>query len=470
MPSHAVEQGVSHGISITPRGRAFLTAVLVVAFCGIAAEASAPVSFAHDVAPILVKQCQSCHGPDKAKSQYRLDSFARLSTPGKSRAAPIVAGSPEKSELYRLISTTDEDDRMPQKADALPAAQVELIKRWIEQGAKFDSPDPAAPLASIAGGRAYPDPPAVYSRPVPITAIAFSPDGKELAAGGYREITFWNAQDGKLIHRIKGLPERIWGLAYSPDGKKIAVAAGEPGVCGELRMCDRDASTAGKTLERISDMMLAVRFSPDGKRIAAGGADNAARVFDAGTGKRQLLVEQHADWVTDVAFSPDGSKLATASRDRSARVFDTATGQMLAAHLGHQEPIFGIAWSDDGKEIYTVGRDPDLHVWYAADGNPISKAGGKVFLSNTDSFRVAAAKGKVFTCSADGVVREFEQGKPSSAKSFPAAEDWVYCLALDPNGHRVAAGCHDGEVRVYDDQAGDLIGHFIASPEDSRSW
>lgn len=429
-----------------------------------------PVSFARDIAPLLTKQCQSCHGPDKAKSQYRLDTFARLTHPGKNKTAPIVAGEPDKSELYRLISTSDEDDRMPQKADPLPASQIDLVKRWIEQGAKFDGPDASAPLASIAGGTNYPDPPAIYSRPVPITAIAFSPDGQELAVSGYREITIWNPSDGKLLHRIKGLPERIWGLAYSPDGKHIAVAAGEPGISGELRLCDRDASVAGKMLERISDMMLAVRFSPDGKRIAAGGADNAARIFNVDSGKRELLIEQHADWVTDVAFSPDGSKIATASRDRSARVFDSKTGEMLAAHLGHEEPIFGIAWSDDGAKIYTVGRDPDMHIWNSSDGNfsgggkGKGKNSGKVFLSNGDSFKVVAAAGQVFTCSADGMVRECSQENPSSTRHFPAASDWVYCLAFDPKSHHLAAGCHDGQIRIYDTESDELIQHFVAAP------
>jgi WD40 repeat protein len=450
--------------------RLLTIAIASVVWSQVAIAGQAPVSFSREVAPVLIKQCQSCHGPDKAKSKYRLDTFARLEMPGKSKAVPITGGAPDKSELFRLISTSDEDDRMPQKADALPAAQVQTIKRWIEEGAKFDGPDPAAPLASIAGGTDYADPPATYSHPVPITAIAFSPDGKELAASGYHEITVWNASDGKLLSRIKGLPERIWGLAYSPDGKRIAVAAGEPGVSGELRLCNRDASVAGKRLERISDMMLAVRFSPDGKHIAAGGADNAAEIFDADSGKRELLIQQHADWVTDVAFSPDGTKIVTASRDRSARVFDSRTGEMLAAYLNHEEPIFGVAWSDDGKEIYSVGRDPDMHIWNAVDATPAgegkgkSKAAGRVFLCNADTFKVVTAGGEIFICSADGVVRAFKQEKNPTARNFPAVSDWVYCLAVDSKTHHVAAGCHDGEIRIYDGENGELIRHFIAAP------
>lgn len=169
-----------------------------------AREPSAPVSFTRDVAPILLKQCQSCHGPEKSKGKYRVDSFRRLMQPGKGKSAAITPGDPGHSELYQRISISDEDDRMPQKADALPPAQARMIRAWIAQGATFDGPDPAAPLASVAASDDdNVEPPAIYPRPVPITAIAFSPDGKELAAGGYHEITLWDPADGKLVGRIR---------------------------------------------------------------------------------------------------------------------------------------------------------------------------------------------------------------------------------------------------------------------------
>src|SRR5689334_18171856 len=71
--------------------------------------ADAPVSFKRDVAPILVKQCQGCHNAEKNKAQYRVDTFERLMRPGKSKDAPIKAGRPKDSPLYRLITTADDD-------------------------------------------------------------------------------------------------------------------------------------------------------------------------------------------------------------------------------------------------------------------------------------------------------------------------------------------------------------------------
>src|SRR5438105_3040652 len=71
------------------------------------------VSFVRDVAPILVEQCQGCHGPDKSKGGYRLDTFDRLMTPGESQDRPVTAGKPAQSQIYQLITTGEEDDRMP---------------------------------------------------------------------------------------------------------------------------------------------------------------------------------------------------------------------------------------------------------------------------------------------------------------------------------------------------------------------
>lgn len=430
------------------------------AVAGTDATGLKAVSFQRQIAPILVEQCQSCHGPQKSKSNYRVDTFERLLKAGKSKDAPLVPKKPDDSPLFRLISSHDEDERMPQKADALPIEQVMLIRRWIEQGADFDGPDPTAPLASLIQDADEPLAPAIYEKPMPITAIAFSPDGKQLAASGYHEITLWDASDGKLLGRIQKLPERIWGLSWSPDGQKLAAACGTPGKRGELRLCDPAGDAPGKVLERIADMMLAVRFSPDGTRLVAGGADNALRVYDVASGKRQLLIEQHADWVTDVAFSPDGSRVVSASRDKSARVFDARTGATEAAYLEHEEPVFGVAFSNDGKFIFSAGRDRKIHVWRAADAKRV----GQIAVPDSDPFKLLASNGLLYCCSSGGVVYAYSQDTRQPVCAFSRAPEWVYCLAMDPKHHRVAGGCYDGQVRLWDGESGKLQSQFLASP------
>ena len=159
----------------------FLTAALTFGQAQNPDATSTPVSFSKDLAPILAKKCVACHGPEKSKGHFRLDSFDWLMKAGESKSAPVLPSQPEQSELVRRLTATDEDDRMPQKDDPLPASQIALIERWIKDGAKFDGADPQAPLITLIPKAPHPDPPSVYRHPVPITALAFDRSGNAWA-------------------------------------------------------------------------------------------------------------------------------------------------------------------------------------------------------------------------------------------------------------------------------------------------
>jgi WD40 repeat protein len=450
--------------SLTRRGLFLPLLVLLLWLTCIVSRAGAAesntISFSRDVAPILAKRCQTCHGPEKAKGKFRLDAFVRLQQPGKSKAAPIVAGHPDKSELYRLITSTDPDERMPQKADPLPPAEVQVIRRWIEQGAKFDGANPTLSLSALAGNNPLPHP--VYARPVPITALAFSPDGSVLAAGGYHEITLWDPSDGRLLGRLQNVARVTQELAYSPDGRWLAAASGTPGSAGEVRLFDLTANPpASHLLDRIGDVMCAVAFSPDGTRLAAGSSDNLICIYEVRSETRELRIEQHADWVTDLAFSPDGRRLVSASRDKSCRVFDARTGAMESAYLDSEEPIYAVAWDPDGKHVYSAGRDRAIHAWTAADAKPAGQISAGI---SGDVFRLACAGDVLLAACGDGSVRAYARSDRRMVRAFSRMPDWVYSLAVDRNAKRVAAGCFGGEVRVWNLGDGREVIRFVAAP------
>lgn len=437
-------------------------AMLSIARLGMlpASGAENTVSFSRQIAPIFAKQCQTCHGPEKAKGRYRLDTFERLSKPGSSDLAPVFGGHPQQSEIYNRLIRDDEDERMPQKADPLPNAQIELIRRWIEQGARFDGPDPAAPLSSLSPAPTQPAPPKVYPAPVPIAALALSPDGKVLAASGYHEVTLWDPRSGVLIGRIADMPERILGLCYSSDGKFLAVAGGTPGSQGEVRLVDLASNSSVKLLERIADVMTVVRFSPDGAKLAAGGSDNAIRIYDVASGRRERLIEQHADWITDLSYSPDGSRIASASRDKSSRLFTANTGAMEAAYVDSEEPLYAVAWSEDGKHIFTSGRDHKIHIWTPGD----SKKALEIATGAADAFHLQATEGLLLTAASDGAVRCYGQSDRKLVRTFGTFSDWASGLAVNASANLVAAGSYDGRVRVWDMKEGTLLSDFIAEP------
>jgi hypothetical protein len=418
-----------------------------------------PVLFGRDIAPILARKCVTCHGTEKSKGGYRLDTFELLMKGGESKSVPIIPGQPEQSELYRLITAEDEDDRMPQQEDALPSAQVTLIKNWIQQGARFDGSDPKAALATLVPRVPHPDAPAVYRRPAPVLALAFSPDGQELAASGCNEITIWDPT-GRLLRRIPNVAQRSQDLAWSPDGSLLAAAGGIPGQLGEVALFNvRDGSVV-KVLATMPDMALAVRFSPDGTRLAAGGADNAIHIYDVASGKEQLLIQQHADWVMAVAWNPEGTQLASASRDRTARIYDTKTGELETTYAGHQGPVFAVAFMGDGKRACSAGRDKRIHLWETSDG----KKTGEIEAAQDEIYRLVVQSNAVFSCSADHQIRQHSVETKELLRTCSGHNDCVYALALNEKTQRFASGSYDGEVRVWSVEDGRLLSTFVAAP------
>jgi dipeptidyl aminopeptidase/acylaminoacyl peptidase len=435
---------------------------------GAVAEAPAdqqPVSFARDIAPIFMQRCLACHGEDEAESDYRLDSFERLQTAGASGEEAIVAGKPDESLLYQLLSTDDEDARMPMDGDAIPSEELALVERWIAAGATYDGGDAQLSLASIVPLRTHPSAPEVYPHTLPITALAFSPDATRLVASGYYEVTVWNPVDGALVARIGNVAERTFGLAFSPDGALLAVASGIPGELGEVRLYRTADGTVERDLVAMADVALAVRFNPAGDRVAACGADRSIRIFDVASGQEQVTIEEHADWVQDVAWNNDGTRLASASRDNTAKIFDTASGESLATFSGHGQPVYAVTFSADGAKVFSAGADSRVRVWNVADGKQQAEITG----FGSDVVALAIAGGHLVSGSADKSVRQHNAAdhvhvRDLTSHADAGHDDWVQAIAVHEASGLAASGSHDGRVIIWRLDDGEPIANFIASP------
>jgi hypothetical protein len=178
---------LSHGAGlrgVIVRSPSLFFVSLLLGCAWVPGSEETPVSFRKEIAPILQRRCAACHNEESAKGGYRLDSHKLLFKTGESELPPIVAGNPDKSELFQLLIETDPNDRMPQRAEALPKHEIALVEGWIKQGAINDGGAPERPLAELVRESLLLPAPAHYPRPVPVTALAFSPDGSQLAGSG----------------------------------------------------------------------------------------------------------------------------------------------------------------------------------------------------------------------------------------------------------------------------------------------
>lgn len=110
---------------------------------------------------------------------------------------------------------------------------------------------------------------------VPVTAVAFSPDGKTLAAAGYQEVILWNLAEAALARRIGAgkIAGTVHGLAFDKTGQVLAVAEGSPRASGAVRVFDPATGEQKLDFADFKDVVYALALSPDGKKLAAGGAE-----------------------------------------------------------------------------------------------------------------------------------------------------------------------------------------------------
>ena len=464
---------------------AALVALLLVTLArprpAVAADPPGPVSFIRDVAPLFQEQCFACHNARKKSGKYDMTRFESLALGG--RGEPWVAGDPGESELHRLM-VTPEERRMPprDRGDAVPAGRAAVVARWIAEGAKLDAGlDPRADLVAELRERWQPPAPPGRYRALPVTALAFTPDGNAVVVGGRHELTVWSLPAGKLVKRVRTRMPRTYALAFLPDGT-LAAAGGRPGLEGEVAVYDLNAPGAteagvvrvdglaapGRVARLLSsdDSVLALAVSADGTRLAAGGCDRLARVWDTSRGaagaKLVATVDSHTDWVAGVAFSPDGRRLATASRDKTAKVYDLKLGESVAT-LPDRQPAVGVAFAPGGELVASAGGDGSIRFWPASgDGKPGKPLAG----GGEEIVALASAGALLVSASADGTLRSYDAAARKPGRVFAGLTDAATAATVGPGGRWVAGGSFAGEVRVWDAATGAVVAAFAAGPGD----
>lgn len=233
-----------------------------------------------------------------------------------------------------------------------------------------------------------------------VFAMAFSPNGKQLATAGSVAsvggrhglpggiVTIWDAETGKLVHKSERLSTAAGSLAWNMNGKQLA--AGTNGAGGELPEAGEVAVWSTETGNRLQSFRVQpevkpgewasagdVAFSPDGKQVAvpvtaesrskpAGLLVNATgasvRVWELETGNATQPIRRLNESVTRVVYGLDGKQLATAGSDNVLRVWDLATGKELAT-FPHPNKIESVAFSPNSNFLAAGCKDGSVRIW-----------------------------------------------------------------------------------------------------------
>ncbi|RUL84346.1 DUF1553 domain-containing protein [Tautonia sociabilis] len=470
----------------------------------------AKVSYHQQIRPIFMARCQGCHQPAKAGGKFVMTDFARLLAGGESEIPAIVPGHPEESYLLDQVTPVDGEALMPQDGPPLDDSEIELIRRWIAEGAVDDSPEGE-------GVRYSSDNPPVYVRPPVISSIDVAPDGQTIAVSGFNEVLLLSADGSERKARLIGMSERIESVAFSPDGSKLAVTGGNPGRMGEVQIWEVASGRLLRSVPVTYDTVYGASWSPDGTKVAFGCADNTVRAIDVETGEQVLFLLAHEDWALDTIFSADGSHLVSVGRDMAVKLVEVDTQRFVdnitsitpgalkggvhsvARHPSRDEIVVGGA--DGVPKLYrierltkrVIGDDGNLirefpalkgrifAVAVSPDGSKIAAASsldnaGEVAVFNYDfdtslPDEIKAINEKVVTTRSAEEAAKLDAYHKEGVKELARVsipETGLYALAFRPDGMLLASG-GDGVVRVIDPTTGAIAATFSPAPLDEGS-
>ena len=436
----------------------YMMAAMMIGVMTAAASAQEPVSFHKQVVPILKANCNGCHRPGKTKGKLDL-TMHNLVLKGGKQGAAVVAGQPDNSLLIEVISGPEPE--MPEDGDPLKPAEVDLIRRWISEGAIDDTPAVEPVKIELP----------TYTAPPVISSLGFSPDGTLLAVNGYHEVVLHKADGSEIIARLVTEAPRIESIAFSKDGKLLAACGGAPAEFGHVQVwnvADRKPVQAAKLGH---DTLFGVSFSPDGETVAVGGAEKIVRRVSIADGSVLSEFKAHGDWVFATGFTHDGKQLVSGGRDKALKLIDVASGRFVDDINNPLEAVVSFALHPTEDKL-AYGGDMGITRIYNISDNQKRTAGRNdtnlvKAMERLDHPVTAVAfspDGKQIAVGTTGEVRvyEIESGKRLHVISDHRGP--VYALAWKPDGTALATGGFDGKVRLFEMPSAKLAGEFSPVP------
>lgn len=289
--------------------------------------------------------------------------------------------------------------------------------------------------------------------PTWVDALAFSPDGTQLASVGYIDpiVKVWDVEWRREIASFTGHPEPIHRVRFTPDGRSV-VTCGHEGTV-RLWQVGRDQPAVVFT----NDFPVSsVDVSPDGRFLAAAGgpvfghgeAKGGLWLWDLPGRQRAHSLEGNLEDAREVAFDPHGRYLAAGLRDGSVRLWDPATSRLLRSWSAHSRPVSCLAFSPDGQWLASGSLDATIALY---DLSNLARCWHRL-LGHTDwLYSLAFSRdGRTLASAAlDGTPKLWSLATREVALTLRSSGGPMTCLAFSPQTNLLATGSADGTVRLW---------------------